>query len=246
MRDMINPNDLVAIRNLLPDTIAFPYLDYSTYPNLDLKKTTLHAAFTVIKSKVDASYLHDLNWEYKGNIIWQNNKLVELATAITQMINIYKNERNDWLLSKIFIWIQLWGGNSGRSVFVQGNGWIYNFNIDRYSSAVNYILRNDYKNGLNELLLLRGIGPAFATKHMSFWSDGNAPILDSIISKIVIGRRNAREQDYLYYIEELDELIYELENQGMAGVTRSRIERNLFNWANTSQGNMWIKNRKLK
>jgi len=237
---MINPNNFEVIANLTPGAFEFPNIDYSLFPDLNLNKTTLHAAHKIIQNNVDAIYLEDINWEINGDILWQNNKLSQLSNRIIQMINNYKINPDTNLLTKIFIWIQLWGGNSGRGIFVQGNRWENNFNLNQYEIAVNSILFNNFEDGLNQLLNIYGIGTAFATKHLNFWSDGEAPILDSIISKIVIGRNNARQQDYLKYICALDNLIQVLDRLGTSNVTRKKIERNLFNWSNTVNGKLWI------
>ncbi len=80
-----------------------------------------------------------------------------------------------------------------------------------------------------------GINTAFSTKHIHFWSLASAPIYDSIIAEIVFGDL-VKEKDYQIYLNSMDALIAEL---GVSSISRSTIERNLFNWANTPSGMEW-------
>jgi hypothetical protein len=41
---MINPNNFEVIANLNPGAFEFPNIDYSLFTDLNLNKTTLHAA----------------------------------------------------------------------------------------------------------------------------------------------------------------------------------------------------------
>ncbi|MFZ9681520.1 MAG: hypothetical protein ACO3CL_08895, partial [Bacteroidia bacterium] len=71
-----------------------------------------------------------------------------------------------------------------------------------------------------------------------FWSNAEAPIYDSIIAAIVFGRKHDQVSagQYQPYMKALDALIEELNNDQL---TRSSIERSLFNWANTPLGLQW-------
>ena len=205
-----------------------------------LPKTTILAAYTNIANKVDPVLLEGLNWNNHGDIAWQNQMLQSLSGSIIEMINDYHNNTEDGLLlTKIFVWIQLWGCNSGRSIFVKGPRWPANFKLNIYSAAINFILEKDFHSALATLNRMFGIKTPFATKHIHFWSNAEAPIYDSIIAAIIFGRNQnqVRPHEYLPYINSLDLLIDEINNNQ---VTRSSIERNLFNWANTPLGKQWI------
>jgi hypothetical protein len=183
--------------------------------------------------------LEGLNWNNHGDIAWQNQMLQSLSGSIIEMINDYHNNTEDGLLlTKIFVWIQLWGCNSGRSIFVKGPGWPANFKLNIYSAAINFILQNDFHSALATLNRMIGIKTPFATKHIHFWSNAEAPIYDSIIAAIVFGRkpRQVSAGQYQPYMKALDALIEELNNDQL---TRSSIERSLFNWANTPLGLQW-------
>lgn len=235
---MIDHNNYQLIQQLPFDEIAFPEIAYRQEEPLNLPTTTLHAAFNTISNRVDPVFLVGLEWNVNGDIQWQNNMLQYLSDSIYAMIEEYNNEANDDLLTKIFIWIQMWGGNSGWSVFVRGQGWPHNFVLQTYIDAVEQIQAHYYVEALNILNQIFGVSTAFSTKHIHFWSGAAAPIYDSIIAAIVFGRnRNQiRANEYPIYLTALDNLIDEL---GGYGVTRSSIERTLFNWVNTQQGKLW-------
>lgn len=233
---IIDPSRIEKIEQLKQGEIAFPLIDYQFILPLNLPATTLLAAFTTISKNVPNDYLEDLNWNNNGDINWQNEMLQHLSGSIYKMINEYQNNETDELLTKIFIWIQLWGGNSGRSVFVRGQGWPNNFNINMYKNAVEQINNEDFQDALITLNNLYGVSTAFSTKHIHFWSNAVAPIYDSIIAAIIFGRKLVRPQEYQLYIHALDQLIDEINNDQ---ITRSSIERNLFNWANTPLGLQW-------
>lgn len=235
---MIDPTNLQLIQQLQQDDIALPEIDYSKNVTLNLVSTTLHAAYKTISDYVCQEFLSDLEWEDNGDIQWQNNMLQQLSDNIYAMIAAYRDKPNDHLLTKIFIWIQLWGGNTGRNVFVKGQGWPNNFVIKTYLEAVSQIQNQQYIAALQTLNQMYGVSTAFASKHIHFWSGGDAPIYDSIIAAIVFGRKQSqvRPNEYPIYISALDKLIEELNDNN---VTRSSIERNLFNWADTQQGKLW-------
>ncbi len=235
---MIDPNNIEEIEQLNQDEIAFPLIDYHLHLPLNLPRTTLLAAYTTISKNVEQK-LEGLVWNKNGDIHWQNEMLQHLSDSIFDMINQYHINPADQLLTKIFIWIQLWGGNSGRSVFIRGHGWPQNFNIRQYSNGVHEIMNANFQDALNILNCIYGLSTAFSTKHIHFWSNASAPIYDSTIAAIIFGRnrKQVRPYEYLPYINSLDLLIDEINNNQ---VTRSSIERNLFNWANTPLGKQWI------
>ena len=242
---IINPENTSQIEqlNLDEDEIAFPDIDCKYNQDLNLNSTTLLAAYTTISKRVAPIFLTDLNWKEKGDTKWQNEKLKSLSERIYSMIGEHQQNKSDFLLTKIFIWIQLWGGNSGRTIFIRGKKWPDNFKTIIYSKAVCQIKQGHYRKALKTLNSLYGISTAFSTKHIHFWNKGDAPIYDSIMAAIVFGRKQARAKDYPRYIGALGELADKLNGEG---INRSSIERNLFNWANSKEGSKWIKIRLCK
>ena len=206
---IIKPCNTQAIQELEIDEIAFPDIDYTVSKPLNLPSTTLQAAYTTIKRRVDEDYLKGLDWDEDGGIEWQNEKLEELSENIYQMIQQFSATTDNSLLIKIFIWIQLWGGNSGRSIFVRGDNWPDNFCLETYREAINQIRgKGDYPFALEILNRMVGLSTAFSTKHIHFWSGANAPIYDSVIASIVFGRSQSqvRSKQYPFYISWLDNL----------------------------------------
>ena len=164
--------------------------------------------------------------------------LEHLSISIFKMIEEYELKPSKYLLTKIFIWIQLWGGNSGRSIFIRKNGWPLNFNNKTYQKGVELSISGNYTEALETFNSLFGISTAFSTKHIHFWSKMKAPIYDSIIAAIIFGRKQTqiRTKDYPRYLNALDKLKLTLNN---SEIDVSSIERNLFNWANTENGVKW-------
>ena len=235
---IINSENTSQIEQLKLDEIAFPDIDYKSNQDLNLNSTTLLAAYTTISKRVAPIFLTDLNWKEKGDTKWQNEKLKSLSERIYSMIGEHQQNKSDFLLTKIFIWIQLWGGNSGRTIFIRGKKWPDNFKTIIYSKAVCQIKQGHYRKALKTLNSLYGISTAFSTKHIHFWNKGDAPIYDSIMAAIVFGENKPEQKDYPRYIGALGELANKLNGEG---INRSSIERNLFNWANSKEGSEWRK-----
>ena len=238
---IIDTKNIVILGDLKKGELAFPELDFSQYPDLNLNSTTLMAAYSVISSRVEARFLVGLEWEEKGDILWQNEKLKVLSIQVNELITEYRREPNDFTLIQIFLLIQLWGGNAGRTIFVRGNGWVKNIKINCYRDSINLVEKGQFFEALKMMNTMFGINTAFSTKHIHFWSLAKAPIYDSIIAEIVFGDL-VKEKDYNRYLGALDALIAKLGNNE---ITRSTIERNLFNWANTDAGKEWRRLRKL-
>jgi hypothetical protein len=239
---IIDVNQMNDIKVLRKGELAIPNLDFAGNPDLNLNSTTLLAAYSVISSRVEPRFLDGLDWNENGNINWQNAKLKMLSTKINDLIKNYRKDSPDDLLIQIFLLIQLWGGNAGRTIFVRGNGWRRNFNVECYRKSIELIQEEKYVDALYTMNTMFGINTAFSTKHIHFWSLSSAPIFDSIIAEIVFGDV-VKEKDYEIYMNSLDQLVAELGNES---ISRSTIERNLFNWATTPAGLEWRAIRKSK
>lgn len=160
--------------------------------------------------------------------------LANLESVIASMINAYLKNQDDELLIKIFVTIQLWGGNAGRGIFIRNGGLETNYSAEIYQGAIELVQKGNYAEANRLLIQIPYLGTAFSTKHIHFWSDSKAPIFDSVMAKIVFGRKTATPGKYLQYIESIGTLSH------MKKVNASIIERNLFNWANTPEGRLWI------
>lgn len=232
---IINPNDNAAISHLRIDDIAFPDIDYSGEPNIDRRgRSRLHSAYSIIINKVNLEYLAGFEWNPTGDQDWLNNKRIELEGLIRNGIDDERNQPSDFGLTRLFILIQLWGGSAGRGVFVRGRGWPDNFNLEAYRTGVRYALEHNPMEALNSIENINYLGTAFSTKHLSFWSSKEYPVYDSILSKIVFGRRGAKRRQYPLFLEAINGMI--TDNNLL---TAHSIERNLFNWANSDEGQRW-------
>lgn len=234
---MIHPTSLDEISHLAKGEIAFPLIDYTAILPLDLKSSTLQEAYTLISARVDPSYLEGLNWRDKEGTSWHNEMLEQLSDNIYSMIEDYEKCPSEFLMTKIFIWIQLWGGNSGRGIFVMKEKWPKNFNPKLYENAIKQTKEGNYISALKTLNQLTSVSTAFSTKHIHFWSKADAPIYDRIIGSIVFGRDKISDKEYPKYMQALDDLGIELNT---SEISQSSVERNLFNWANTKDGKQWI------
>ncbi len=235
---LIEPQNLELISNLMKDEIAFPEIEYKDQ-ELFRNKTTLKAAFTNINKGALKLYLSDLNWEVNGNTEWQNKMLNNLSKDIFKMIDQWKVKNDPELLTKIFIYIQLWGGNTSRGFF-KNNGFQSNFNLENYTKGAKLALINDSES-LFYFTRLNQVGISFASKHMYFWSNKSLPIYDNIVAMIIFGRLpQNKSKHYKEYILSLERVSL------IKGVSSNIIERSIFNWYETVSGKKWFEIRKSK
>ena len=90
-------------------------------------------------------------------------------------------------------------------------------------------------------------GPAFYTKHLSFWSRApgspiRLPILDRVVKSKFIdpNRPTAAWSDYVPYVTQLNADCTAIGAVvGLAGITITDMERQLFNWANGLAAAVW-------
>lgn len=237
---LIKPNDLEQINKLGKNEIAFPDIKY-TDDALIRTKTTLKAAYTNIIQSNASIQLEDLEkeWNPKGDIVWQNKMLNILQENIFVLIQEYTKSKDEVLLRKIFVYIQLWGGNTSRGFFLRNGGFKTNFNEKVYLKSIELINENDFSEALKELLKLEQMGISFATKHLFFWGNGLFPIYDNIIAMMVFGRK---PQNSLLHYSEYVNALKTMSNK--KSKCTSTIERTLFNWADTPDGQKWLSSRK--
>jgi len=151
------------------------------------------------------------------------------------MIKNWKKTKNDDdLLKKIFVYIQLWGGNTSRGFFNINGGFRNNYCNQFYKEGVQKAIDKNIES-LDSFLLLNQVGISFATKHMFFWSDKALPIYDNIIAMIVFGRKPENNiKHYKQYVDSLKQLGAENNTE------TSVIERSIFNWYETTYGKKWF------
>lgn len=224
-----------------PGDTLFPDIPYDDI-DLTRKSTTIRAAYTNISNCGQVEYLDELKniWNPTGDINWQNLMLSHMEGKILEMIQEFNMKpKNDFLLKKIFVWIQLWGGNTSRGFFLKAyGGFDNNFDSNAYSNAIQSLIDNPL-HSLKLLNSMNRMGSSFATKHLNFWSNKELPIYDNIIAMIVFGRLPSNKVvHYEEYLGALNELSASL------GKPKWQIERSLFNYYDSKEGREWFKYRK--
>lgn len=163
------------------DLDALPVLPNQTIPQ---------GIVTIVSNRVDAN-ISDLT-----GILTMRDLEKEIMTSIEE----YVNSRNRNLLQRVFHLIQIWGGNSGRYVYVRRE---FNWqNIEpQYKQLVNVCLtlQNNSVESQNQLIEMIqnpqnhifGLGLSFLTKHIHFWLRVNLslsalPIYDKTLSERVM------------------------------------------------------------
>jgi hypothetical protein len=148
-------------------------------------------------------------------------------------------------IKEVFHLIQLWGGNTGRNIYVKKKGFKENWCFDAYQQIAK-ICTAPKSQDLPQVLKcleeqmerIEDWGLAFASKHYSFWnSNCEAPrlaIFDSILCKGLFGKKTPTFKLYLEYLAALSEFA------DQRRIKVHNIERSLFNYFNSNHGVVWI------
>ena len=160
----------------------------------------------------------------------------DLEEHIIRQIKSYKPGDN---LEEIFHLIQIWGGNSGRGIYLFGDGFNWEKLKPRYQDLVDACLsmRDITEETLDALVeavsefnrAVKFINVAFITKHTRYWLcralDENAlPIYDSIMAGYVM-QRNADIKDLREYWDVM------LAKSKQLGIGLVPLERQIFKYA---------------
>lgn len=139
--------------------------------------------------------------------------MTSLEQDIFHRINMF-NPGDD--LDPIFHRIQIWGGLTGRNIYIRGGGWNGPLVLPWYSDLVFHCLQmnpdSPFPFKANTLFHavdtfnrnVANIGIPFITKHTQFWlhrslGDDALPIYDSKMARIVMHQRRVRRQDLIQY-----------------------------------------------
>lgn len=168
--------------------------------------------------RVDAQFIEKLE-----NIIIKNTPLI--YTSSDKKIITYFNS------------IQMWGGITGRNIYVKGGGLSENINPSNYRHLAQ---RCESAQSIDEVFEAvdifnrntRNIGMAFITKHVRFLTSvnphtGALPIYDSIIAKGVYGRRHVTSRDVAPYWHEI------VHTSRSKQCSATDLERHIFNTLRT-------------
>ncbi|WP_019037729.1 hypothetical protein [Psychroflexus tropicus] len=224
---------------------AIPKLNYASLkPNLDRRKYTTKAMITNLKKKGFENTINNIL--PNGYLDIEQNEIINfLFNSIVENVNLYLQERDDKLLMEIFHSIQLWGGNTGRNIYTMGS-FNSNFDLQAYKESVQMVRNGNPEKAINALKKMKQINIAFASKHFSFWShdlqgkDNDSarqlPILDRLINELVYGiEKQPTYSDYLNYLSDMYKVINKIDSE----ITVHNLERQLFNFADTDEGEYW-------
>jgi len=221
--------------------ITFPELnnysdDLNPITNSDRLKKSIKGMLTLFKTQDisigQAEFIDNQTEDY-------GNATLEIEKHIGDLIKKYCNEPNSDLLKTIFHYIQLWGGITGRNIYVRNGGFENNFKLDYYNSIVEKIivlkqdtLESDLKVIEEQFTQIPHIGVAYGTKHIRFWSINanknsiQLPILDRVISIGLLNTPYCAWRHYYTYVKQMQE---EAEKRN---ISITALERTLYNKLN--------------
>ncbi len=125
-------------------------------------------------------------------------------------------QKSDDCLLKYFNSIQLWGGITGRNIYVRDGGIKNNLCLKNYRKLINACnfqlkISEIFDETMNFLEETNNFGVAFATKHTRFLTSvnpqfGGLPIYDSIIATKLYSRRQVQVHHVVGYWKEMLEV----------------------------------------
>jgi hypothetical protein len=238
---------------LIPKGVfGIPKLPYSEFvPELYRNRFTTRALIANLNNSGASNIVNEilpkdyLGYNDKDLIKTLEEQIVNQIRAITNLDLI-----SDKQLELIFHSIQIWGGNTARGFYLRNGGFNNNFNINFYRNGLKSLISGDIISAINSFKELGQMNIAFASKHFSFWSKSaqgtdnygfrQFPILDSIIFKLAYGKVNPNYRHYVQYLNDIYDECAKLK------IDVHSLERQLFNFSDTSQGRIWMENRIFK
>jgi hypothetical protein len=218
--------------------ITFPELnnysdDLNPITNSDRLKKSIKGMLTLFKTQDisigQAEFIDDQTEDY-------GNATLEIEKHIGWLIQEYCKNKSDKKLVDIFHYIHLWGGITGRGIYVRNGGFENNFKLDYYKTIVEKIivlkqasLETDLKEIEKLFISIPFIGVAYGTKHLRFWSINankssiQLPILDRVISNGLLNTPYCAWRHYYSYVKQMQE---EAEKRK---ISITALERTLYN-----------------
>lgn len=149
-------------------------------------------------------------------------------------------------IAGVFHRIQLWGGKTGRYIYVKAGGFAENFDGKAYDTLARAAASG--RAAVDKVAEIRrasdGIGQlgvSFATKHANFWSWAAGapclPIYDRLIARGCFGHTGS---DWRHYGRYVAEMTLHAKN---AGIEVATLERIAFNFFSSEAGDRWIATR---
>jgi len=168
----------------------------------------------------------------------------ELQRGIITRMQDYLGHPSTAVLIEVFHMVQLWGGASGRNIYVRSGGFQQNFDCGAYASFAmaassrGETLEQRIKCMIRAANQISHWGPSFATKHSRFWGEAAGaaamPIYDRNIARGCLGHRIVRWVDYPQYVRDLTAAAERRE------VPSELLERSMFNFFASPAGQEWL------
>lgn len=252
---IIDPSQIQAT-GLKANSFAIPRLPYVVAPPDIIRENG--------STRAMITYLTRRGMTVEDGLLanYQNRKNCDLLPCLQNSISkeiqdvlelgIMKSD-NEQRIITIFHKIQMWGGRMGRQFYIrngQNNGFDVNtFHINSYKELVNFVLRGDVDKAVQIGQDIPGFGISFASKHFSFWTQSfqgftnngpkQLPILDSIISRMVLGVKLPNWGHYPNYVRKMYDILSHEELKEIE-LTVHSLERQLFNFEDTDLGRKWL------
>jgi hypothetical protein len=251
---IIERNKISAIRNLPSGTFAIPNLEWSLEPG-GLSEISGEGPRSMITMLIKRGFKEHITNLLAENVLqnlqdFGTQTFNELERVILDRIEEYvsriKSGRqiSDAEITTIVCGIHIWGGRTGRNLFVMGNKFPGNFSFPDYRKMISAILEPNEQRAIEALQLgnFSQFGTAYATKHLAFWTKSpqvgiKLPIFDSIINRIVFGENGTPSfRNYTHYLSRMKQAASQINQlnptfQGQYHV--HHLERQLFDWNNT-------------
>lgn len=174
------------------------------------------------------------------------NRMAFLEADILQKMSTYLRHPGTGLIVEIFHSTQLWGGIAGRGIYVRGDGWEKNLDVDAYKGFAQWAISGGplaaRVQGMREAVgKIAFFGLSFASKHASLWARAAQasplPIYDRLMAQGCMGEKHPSWGLYPDYVTKM-----EVHAQA-AGVGVEVLERHAFNFFASTPGAEWLKER---
>lgn len=216
--------------------LALKILDNHRLDNKKIKPLGDKAitAIKTMRSNLEKKGFSDITNKYLDTNI-TIDLISNFEKKINENVKYFYNGKPKITAEELFHIIQLWGGGEGRYIYVRGNGFAENFNLESYKNLIN---ASFYSNRIEKLFLKiqefnslnKYINIAFITKHTRFLTSYNKtfaglPIYDSEMSKNFMKEEKPQMKDLREYWRGMIEIAKECE------ISLLELERVLFNHA---------------
>jgi hypothetical protein len=244
----------IELVNLCDGKLKFPNLKYNGGLDPIAPSSRLSKSLRAICSNLRKKGFNDavnifarLNKIDELNHIQMAQLHTELSATISAKITAIKDggEYDEDSLCEVFHLIQLWGGNTGRNIYLKNGGFAANWCYESYKKIAQICIGAQGSEIYNtipaldrHLKKIQNWGLAFASKHYSFWNaagaDHHLAIFDSVLCNGLFGVKTPNSRMYLEYLKKL--VLYKQQHT----TPIQNIERKLFNYFQSVEGAVWI------